>query len=111
MTFTATGQSFSVGEIVNLMDFSDAMIKYPEEIARDRRVIATIDLDAEYARLDSESKARLKRNGLQSQETLQTDGWTGKDVSVNLALYCLNHLAYTCLRALHEDKWLLHFSF
>ena len=41
----------------------DSVIAYPEWKARDRRILASTDLDAEYGVVDTESKAFLARNG------------------------------------------------
>ncbi|CAM9448313.1 unnamed protein product [Ectocarpus sp. 4 AP-2014] len=75
---TATGQSFSVGESPYFRDFVDAVSKVPGWTARNRRSLTGADLDAEYRKVDVESKARLERNGLQRGKTLQTDGMTTK---------------------------------
>ena len=77
----ATGQSFSIGESPYFRDFVAAVTKVPGWKARDRCSLVGTDLDAEYAKVDLDSKARLERNGLQRGKTLQTDGLTTKAVS------------------------------
>lgn len=77
----ATGQSFSLGESAYFRDFVEAVSKVPGWRARERHTLAEADLDAEYDKVDAESKVRLESNGLQRGKTLQTDGMTTKTVS------------------------------
>lgn len=81
----ATGQSFGVGESVYFKELLEAVRACPEWTPRSRRTLCTTDLDAEYEKIDLESKNKLlEGNGLERGKTLQIDCCTNERVSVNV---------------------------